>query len=115
MFERLESESKSLGVLSYGIETTTLEEVFMRIVNEDTEQLLTNHQEANRLLAASAEERDANNEKLRKRDEARNPLATDQVEALLTKGVADSRLANQMRIMLLKRFRQFHRSKGVLL
>ncbi len=114
MFERLESESKSLGVLSYGIETTTLEEVFMRIVNEDTEQLLTNPEEANRLLAASAEERDANNEKLRKRDESRNPLKTDQVEALLTKGTSQSLLANQVRIMVLKRTRQFIRSKGEL-
>jgi ABC-type multidrug transport system ATPase subunit len=113
MFERLESESKSLGVLSYGIETTTLEEVFMRIVNEDTEQLLTNHQEANRMLSASVEEREENNEALRKRDEKRNPLATDQIEALLTKGAADSRVASQMRIMVLKRWRQFYRSKGL--
>lgn len=44
MFSSLEGESgKQLGIVSYGIETTTLEEVFMRIVNEDNEILLGNH------------------------------------------------------------------------
>jgi ATP-binding cassette subfamily A (ABC1) protein 3 len=82
MFERLESESKSLGVLSYGIETTTLEEVFMRIVNEDTEQLLTNHEEAKRLLTASISNREENSKRLQARDEGRHPLK--QVTVCLT-------------------------------
>lgn len=31
LFEVIESEGKAKGILSFGIETTTLEEVFMRI------------------------------------------------------------------------------------
>ena len=39
VFEQLEIQSEKIGIRTYGIETTTLEEVFMRIVNEDNEQL----------------------------------------------------------------------------
>jgi ATP-binding cassette subfamily A (ABC1) protein 3 len=112
LFEALESESKSLGVLSYGIETTTLEEVFMRIVNEDTEQLISNHEEANRLLTASATERDDNAKLLQKRDESRNPLKKNQIKALLVKGTPDNIIQNQVAIMVQKRFHQFTRSRG---
>jgi ABC-type multidrug transport system ATPase subunit len=74
MFEALENESTSLGVFSYGIETTTLEEVFMRIVNEDSEQLLTNHAEANKMLTASPRERADNHQMLQERDDKRHPI-----------------------------------------
>lgn len=39
LLQALEQRGKAIGVDSFGIETTTLEEVFMRIVNEDTESL----------------------------------------------------------------------------
>jgi ATP-binding cassette, subfamily A (ABC1), member 3 len=52
LFEHIDSHQHALSVVN-GIETTTLEEVFMRIVNEDTEALLANHHEANRFLGAS--------------------------------------------------------------
>ena len=55
MMEALENDGKSLGVLSFGIETTTLEEVFMRIVNEDTEMMLSDPKKAARMLGASKE------------------------------------------------------------
>jgi ATP-binding cassette, subfamily A (ABC1), member 3 len=58
LFEELDNEGGDLGIVNYGIETTTLEEVFMRIVNEDTESLVANHKEANKLLGASPAERD---------------------------------------------------------
>lgn len=119
MLERLENESSSLGVVSYGIETTTLEEVFMRIVNEDNEQLLKDHERANRLLAASAEERDSNKEELSKRDNARVPLPTEQISALMSKGANVNAVAAsfltlhvQVLIILQKRFYQFVRSRG---
>lgn len=119
MLERLENESNSLGVVSYGIETTTLEEVFMRIVNEDNEQLLLDHNRANLLLAASAEERDSNRLELSKRDNARVPLPTEQINALLAKGSnVHATTCNclslhvQVMIILQKRFYQFVRSRG---
>ena len=118
VFEQLETRSKDLGILSYGIETTTLEEVFMRIVNEDNEQLVADHDASNRMLSAPAEERDKNREELNKRDEQRNPLREDQISALLTKGdnsstsiCADS-IGGQIVVMLKKRFFQFVRSRG---
>lgn len=119
MLERLEAESDKLGVLSYGIETTTLEEVFMRIVNEDNEQLLSNHDRANRMLSATAEERKSNQEELRKRDNARVPLPDERIQALLIKGSnvngsasALLSLRTQVYIILQKRFFQFVRSRG---
>jgi ATP-binding cassette subfamily A (ABC1) protein 3 len=118
MLEYLENNSPTLGVLSFGIETTTLEEVFMRIVNEDNEQLLTNHAEANRMLSATAEERESNRKALEKRDDARTPLPTDLISSLLIKGMnANGRstlegLPSQTFVMLYKRFYQFVRSRG---
>lgn len=118
MLEYLENNLEKLGVLSFGIETTTLEEVFMRIVNEDNEQLLMNHDEANRLLTATAEEREANRKELEKRDEQRNPLSNALVSQLLIKGDNAtggsllSTLPSQTSVMLYKRFYQFVRSRG---
>ena len=118
VFEKLEARSKDLGILSYGIETTTLEEVFMRIVNEDNEQLVADHDAANRMLSATAEERDKNREELEKRDEKRNPLRQDEIAALLTKGdnsstsVCAGSIFAQIMVMLNKRFFQFVRSRG---
>lgn len=116
LLEALETRNNELGIASFGIETTTLEEVFMRIVNEDNEQLLTNHDEANRLLTATPEERDRNLRELEKRDDKRNPLNDKQIAALLTQG--DNRSLNpltlptQIAVMLKKRFFQFVRSRG---
>ncbi len=120
VFERIEKQSEFLGVKTYGIETTTLEEVFMRIVNEDTEQLLANHEEANRLLSAPAEEREANRLSLSKRDDKRVPLSENDINALLTKGMnayvhqtcGCSMILLQVQVMLIKRFYQFVRSRG---
>lgn len=122
LFEQLELNSKALGVNSYGIETTTLEEVFMRIVNEDNGQLLEDHDAANKMLGASAEERDALNAQLAKADEKANPIDEGQMSALLTKGShrnnggADAGLTGplllQILCMLQKRYYQFVRSKG---
>lgn len=123
LFEVLERDSKALGINSYGIETTTLEEVFMRIVNEDNGQLLENHDEANKMLGASAEERDALNAQLAKQDEKNNPIDEGQMSALLTKGKhrnagsEDSSLRPlllQIMCMVQKRYYQFARSKGQL-
>eukprot|EP01038_Epipyxis_sp_PR26KG_P005687 gene5687-7851_t len=120
LFEHLESHSKSLGILSFGIETTTLEEVFMRIVDEDNEQLCKNHEEANRMLAASAEERDQQRKELQEKDNLRNPIFVEQMNAILSKGRNEggnnenifSAFQSEVLKMLLKRFRQFTRSKG---
>jgi ABC-type multidrug transport system ATPase subunit len=117
MFETLEAENRTLGVVSFGIETTTLEEVFMRIVNEDNETLLLNHADANRMLGGSFEERQQHEKALRARDDKRNPLSGDMMQALLCRGRAPGAsradvLLPQLRVMLRKRFHQFVRSKG---
>jgi ABC-type multidrug transport system ATPase subunit len=52
LFETLEMRKGDLGILSFGIETTTLEEVFMRIINEDMSRTIANRQEANEALGA---------------------------------------------------------------
>lgn len=119
MLEHLENNGLSLGVLSFGIETTTLEEVFMRIVNEDDEQLFLNHAESNRLLSATAEERERNRKELEERDEKRMPLSDEVISSLLIKGKnahgnvsAAALLPAQVAIMLWKRYYQFVRSRG---
>lgn len=97
----------------------SLEEVFMRIVNEDEEELLLHHEKANKLLGASIQERDSQEKYLREREDARNPLTDIQLNLLLTKGNSASSLAfssalffYHVAIMLSKRFYQFFRSKG---
>jgi energy-coupling factor transporter ATP-binding protein EcfA2 len=118
MLEYLEDNLEQLGVLSFGIETTTLEEVFMRIVNEDNEQLFANHDAANRLLSATAEERESNRKELEKRDEQRLPMTVDMISSLLIKGSNGVNtslftiLPYQTLVMLWKRFYQFVRSRG---
>ena len=67
--------------------TIIFHQVFMRIVNEDTESLLQDHEGANRLLgSASREEREAAEKALQQREEQRNPINQRQLCALLTKG-----------------------------
>ena len=132
LFEALEAESKDLGVVSYGIETTTLEEVFMRIVNEDNELLLQDHEESNRMLGASHDERAEHMAAVKRRDEQRNPISEQQMAALLAKGHSSGggggdgesevqagslwitvvSLAPQVTVMVRKRYHQFTRSKG---
>jgi ATP-binding cassette subfamily A (ABC1) protein 3 len=118
VFEKLEKEGNHLGINTYGIETTTLEEVFMRIVNEDTEQLLTDHKGSNRLLTATIEEAEANRKELQKRDNERVPLSDADIDALLVKGMnamdigGSSMIPLQIQVMVIKRFYQFVRSRG---
>jgi ATP-binding cassette subfamily A (ABC1) protein 3 len=115
VFEKLEKDSERLGMKTYGIETTTLEEVFMRIVNEDNEQLIANHERSNHLLTATSEEIEANRKELEKRDNERNPLGNRDIDALLVKGEkgnSSSMFSLQINVMLIKRFYQFVRSRG---
>lgn len=139
MMESLEHAANKIGVLSFGIETTTLEEVFMRIVNEDTEVMMKNPEEAARMLGASAEERATYLRSVEKADNKRNPLGEDLVRRLLTRGriqgVGDSEsgratlshvggnnqtsdenslqvFLTQWRVLLWKRRHQFDRSRG---
>lgn len=119
LFEYIDNNKHSLSVVNYGIETTTLEEVFMRIVNEDTEALITNHQEANQLLGASSAERDKQSEKQKIQDEKRFPLSDAAVSLLLEPGRKvgagtsnQSILIKQTSVLFWKRFYQFVRSKG---
>jgi ATP-binding cassette subfamily A (ABC1) protein 3 len=117
LFENLEAENKLLGVVAFGIETTTLEEVFMRIVNEDNETLMLNHDEANKMLGGSFEERQKQQKEIEARDNLRNPILEQQMRDLLSKGrqPGSSQWAvffPQLRVLLHKRFYQFTRSKG---
>jgi hypothetical protein len=117
MFEELDAKREEVGIVNYGIETTTLEEVFIRIVNEDSDLLVQNHQAANKLLAASGEERDKQLEKVKVGDDKRHPLSHDTVKLLLTQGrqVQESQLEGiwkQVRVLVWKRFFQMVRSKG---
>ena len=119
MFGQIEFSCDNLGIKSYGIETSTLEEVFMRIVNEDTASLLRNHKEANKIIGASGQERDEFQSELAKRDEKKFPLSEENVKTILTKGRDsedngfDMRIFKvQLRVLLAKRFHQFVRSKG---
>jgi ATP-binding cassette, subfamily A (ABC1), member 3 len=119
MFAQIEYSFERLGIKSYGIETSTLEEVFMRIVNEDTASLLSNHVEANKIIGATGPERDKYDLALAKRDEKKFPLSDANVAVILTKGrdcednQFDMRVFKvQMRVLLAKRFHQFVRSKG---
>jgi ABC-type multidrug transport system ATPase subunit len=117
LFEEIDNRKRELSLTNYGIETTTLEEVFMRIVNEDTEALISNPNEANRLLGASGAERDAQSERQRQQDEKRYPLPDSIVALLLQPGrmVGSSEVAvigSQTTVLFWKRFYQFIRSKG---
>lgn len=119
VLEHLENDAETtLGVLSFGIETTTLEEVFMRIVNEDDEKLMIDHEEANRLLTASPEERARMQKELEERDEKRNPLNKKLLKYLLVKGTnatnsnTSAVIPGQVKVMLWKRFNQFVRSRS---
>ena len=119
MFGQIELSFDKLGIKSYGIETSTLEEVFMRIVNEDTSTLLSNHDEANKIIGASGYEQVAHRVEMAKRDEKKFPLSDANVAVILTKGrdcednKFDMRVFKvQMRVLLAKRYHQFVRSKG---
>ena len=89
----------------------------MRLVNEDNEELLQNHEESNRLLTASAEEAELHRIALNKRDEKRLPLSDELINFIQTKGrnatsITLAVLPYQTAIMLWKRFYQFTRSRG---
>ena len=91
----------------------------MRIVNEDDQDAAANHLESNRLLGATPLERAPYESLVKTRDEQRNPLSSDLIDAALTKGstpsafdVFDLSIFPQVKVMYFKRFRQFSRSKG---
>lgn len=86
LFESIEQRMQQLGIISYGIETTTLEEVFMRVINEDTQLLLSDHAEANRLIGASQEERAQYEQSREDREKKVSPLPEEDFTALLNKG-----------------------------
>lgn len=100
MMEALENDGKSLGVLSFGIETTTLEEVFMRIVNEDTEMMLSDPKKAARMLGASKDERNAHEDEIREREEKRNPVDNEQLRLLLQKGRQQVKVSSADRVSM---------------
>lgn len=118
LFEDLDNDGPDLGIINYGIETTTLEEVFMRIVNEDTEALIENHMEANKLLGASGSERDEALKVQKFKDEKRFPLTEEAVKLLLMPGNragfsgSIKATIKQISILVWKRKYQFLRSKG---
>ena len=117
MFEVMDEQAQSLGIVNYGIETTTLEEVFIRIVNEDTEMLMKDHAAANKMLGASADERDNFVEEIKRKDNKTHPLADETIQLLLTKGrqVSSSEIETihkQVNVLVWKRFFQLVRSKG---
>jgi len=95
-----------------------LEEVFMRIVNEDIEEARRDRKYANHLMGASAAERDDYVFRVQQRDHQRFPVDDAIINAALTKGsyAADSfsfcALISQVKVMIGKRFHQFTRSKG---
>ena len=130
MMEALEQAATTIGVLSFGIETTTLEEVFMRIVNEDTETMMKDPDEAAKMLGASGDERSAYIAQVKATDNKRNPLSEDMVSLILTKGRVDEDTVvnphkkgetpktgfevfyTQLSVLLWKRRHQFDRSRG---
>lgn len=117
LFEYIDSHLFELGVVNYGIETTTLEEVFMRIVNEDTDLLLADAAAASKLLGASGAERDAQQKVIRDKDEKKYPLNEADIKLLLVQGnqggrESMDRIYLQTQILVMKRFFQFFRSKG---
>ncbi|CAE7565017.1 abcA2 [Symbiodinium microadriaticum] len=117
MFEAVDGQLQSLGIVNYGIETTTLEEVFIRIVNEDTDMLVRDHASANRMLGASADERDNFVEEIKRKDNKTHPLSEDTVKLLLTKGrqvetTELNTIHKQVNVLVWKRFFQLVRSKG---
>ena len=90
----------------------------MRIVGEENQDVLTNHIDSNRLLGATPDERLQYDQMIANRDNLRNPLNPELVETALTKGsvtkdgTCDQSTLLQIKVMYLKRIRQFSRSKG---
>jgi len=136
LFEVLERGKAALGIVSFGylstdkkilhqfqlridykrIETTTLEEVFMRIINEDIEASVLKRQDSNTMLGADGETYRGHLKELGKRDDERNPLAMSAVELLLTKGQKTTNpsaaFIGQVSSLLMKRTFQYTRSIG---
>jgi hypothetical protein len=118
LFQQLETQGRGQGVLSFGIETTTLEEVFMNIVNEDPSYARKGSQEqADKMIGAVSVERRAMQEELKKMDSKKFPLSEADIKTMLTKGATTfdfrfSELVRQTANMLDKRRAQYWRSKG---
>ena len=115
-FKFIEDNLHVLGISSFGIETTTLEEVFMRIVNEDSEALITNPAEATRLIGADGSERLVAAQVVRARDEKKFPISDNDFALLFTKGLnqGDNRSSffGQVVTIFIKRIKQLVRSRG---
>ena len=85
----------------------------MRVVFEDDNQRVQHHSQANALIGASPEERESNLVTLMENDSKRIGLKDDDFALMLTKGnIDESRIIDQLFVMLLKRYHQFVRSKG---
>jgi ATP-binding cassette subfamily A (ABC1) protein 3 len=115
MFEELEGPGKDRGVMSFGIETTTLEEVFMNIVNEDLTG--TSVQDADKLIGATSVERSDHLKQLMVQDSKRHPVTEADVALMLTPGSTNFDFSagetwTQTKNMLDKRRAQLFRSKG---
>ena len=116
MFEELEGPGRDRGVLSFGIETTTLEEVFMNIINEDRSATIS-IQDADKLIGATSIERSENLKLLMKKDSKKHPVTDAEIQLMLTPGSKNfdfsaSEAWTQTKNMLDKRKAQFLRSKG---
>lgn len=106
----LEESSAEYRLRSFEIETTAMEEVFLRIANEDNEQLILDHAQSNRLIGEPPELRDENLKHLITRDNERVPLTDYHIDALFIKGSTTAKIVKHVRVMFYKRFFQFFRS-----
>ena len=50
LFNRLEREAKALGIVSFGVSVTTMEEVFMKVGEETTDEALNDRYSCNNAL-----------------------------------------------------------------
>ncbi len=117
LFATLEEVSVTLQIDSFGIETTTLEEVFLRIVNEDLENLIRDPEGSSKSIGSDFVTNQANIAKLNERDRKRFPLPESALKLLLTRGTSDQSVrfysvCGQMPLIFLKRVRQLGRSTG---
>lgn len=116
LFEILEKRKADLGLLSFGIETTTLEEVFMRIINEDVSRTIANRKEANAVLGADGKTYRNYEDNLVKEDSRSDLFGDSEIDKILIRGsaTADSVVPLRVQVPTIfhKRFLQCIRSIG---
>ena len=111
LFSTLEQRAIELKIDSFGIETTTLEEVFLRLVNEDSEDYLRDPEGSSKSIGTDFVTNHANNNKRSERDGRRFPLHDTSLNLLLTRGTSDQIVHScaaftQIPLIFLKRMRQ---------